>query len=128
MASKDYKNNAKIVNSIAPQAVAGNVNGAEVDTFGFEGVTLCAFGDGTAVGTVKIQASDTSGSGYVDAPADDVIGTQENDVNATDTAITIGYIGTKRYVRAVWTNTTGGDVCVSFSLACPHIAPVSGNE
>lgn len=128
MASKDGKNNCKFAGSIAPQAVAGNVNGSEVDTQGFEGVTLFAYGDGTAVGTIKIQDTDTSGSGYADVAAAYVIGTQDNAVDTTDTAVTIGYIGEKRYVRAVWTHTTAGDVSAAFALSCPHVAPVTGND
>jgi hypothetical protein len=128
MASQDGKSGVKFLGSIAPQAVTGDVNGAEVDTLNFEAVTLVAHGDGTAIGTVKIQATDISGSGYADASASEVIGTQDNDVNATDTEITIGYIGDKRYVRAVWTNTTNGDVAVGFNLGCASVSPVTGND
>jgi len=128
MATQDQKNNVKFLGTIAPQAVTGAVNGTEVDTLNFEAVTLFARGDGTAVGTIKIQASDVSGSGYADAAASEVIGTQDNDVNATDTEISIGYIGDKRYVRAVWTHTTNGDVAANFALGCPSVAPVTGND
>lgn len=127
MASKDGKNSCKIVNSVAPQSASGDVNGSEVDTQGFEGVTLSAFGDGTVVGTVKIQETDTSGSGYADAPASAVIGTQDVAVDTTDVVRTLGYIGDKRYVRAVFTHTTTGVVSVGFALSCPHVGPVTGN-
>lgn len=128
MAIKDQKSNIKFLGTIAPQAVTGDVNGTEVDTDGFEAVTLFAHGDGTAVGTIKIQETDTSGSGYSDAASTDVIGTQDNDVDTTDTEITIGYIGTKRYVRAVWTNTTNGDISACFALGHADVEPVSGND
>jgi len=59
MASKDYKNQTKSVVSIIPQTASGNVNGAEVDTKGFEGVTLkLSAAAGSVAGTVKIQESD----------------------------------------------------------------------
>lgn len=128
MASKDGKNCLKFLGSVAPQTVAGNVNGSEVDTDGFESVTLFAYGDGTAVGTIKIQETDTSGSGYADAAAADIIGTQDNAVDATDTVVTIGYIGSKRYVRAVWTHTTGGEVSAAFALGEAEVVPVTGND
>jgi hypothetical protein len=128
MSKRDGKSNCKRVASIVPQAVSGDVNGVEVDVKGFDAVTLVAHGDGTAVGTVKIQETDTSGSGYADVAAEDVLGVQDNAVDATDTSVTIGYIGLKRYVRAVWTNTTPGDVCVGFDLGHPALAPVSGND
>jgi len=53
MASKDYKNQTKSVVSIIPQTASGNVNGAEVDTKGFEGVTLkLSAAAGSVAGTV----------------------------------------------------------------------------
>lgn len=128
MSKRDGKSNCKRVASIVPQAVSGDVNGLEVDTLGFDAVTLVAYGDGTAIGTVKLQETDTSGSGYTDVVSDDVLGVQDNDVTATETVVTIGYIGLKRYVRAVWTNGTGGDVCVGVDLGHPALAPVEGND
>ena len=124
----DLKNDVKILKTIVPQTVAGDVNGDEIDRQGFGSMTLIALGDGTAVGTVKIQDSDTSGSGYADAASADIIGTNDNAVDATDTEVTIGYTGSKRYLRAVWTNTTGGEVSVCFAGGSPDLAPVSGND
>lgn len=128
MASKDYKNQTKSVVSIKPQTASGNVNGLEVDTKGFEGVTLkLSAGAGSVAGTVKIQESDTSGSGYADAGANDVIGTQGVAI-VQDDVVTIGYIGLKRYVRAVFTHSGNGEVCGVFDLECPHVGKTGANS
>jgi hypothetical protein len=124
---KDGKNNSKFEGSVAPQAAAADVNGSEVDLKDFDSCTLFAYGDGTFVGTIKIQETDTSGSGYTDAAAADVIGTQDVAVDTTNVVRTLGYIGSKRYVRAVFTHTTTGDVSAAFKLGCAHLSPVSGN-
>lgn len=129
MASKDLKNNISVEPSILPQTATGNVNGSEVDTKGFEGVTLVATLDDTvsAAGSFKIQETDTSGSGYTDVASDDILGT--NDVAAVGSdVVTIGYVGSKRYVRAVFTHSSNGDVCANFVLSCPHVAKTGANS
>ncbi len=128
MASKDYKNQTKSVVSIIPQTASGNVNGAEVDTKGFEGVTLkLSAAAGSAAGTVKIQESDTSGGTFTDAGANDVIGTQDVAIVQSH-VVTIGYIGFKRYVRAVFTHSGNGDICGVFVLECPHVGKTGTNS
>lgn len=124
---RDGKNGLKFVETVAPQAVTGDATGTGVDLKDFDSCTLFAHGDGTFVGTVKIQESDASGSGYADAAAADVIGTQDVAVDTTDAVRTLGYIGSKRYVRAVFTHTTNGDISGAFALGCAHLSPVSGN-
>ena len=127
MASKDQKSDFNVEPSILPQTASGNVNGSEVDTLGYEGVTLEATMDATAVGTFKLQESDTSGSGYTDVASDNVIGT--NDVAGVQSdVVTIGYIGDKRFVRAVFTHATTGVVCANVRLGCPNNAPTGANS
>ena len=128
MAIKDQKNIIKVLGTIAPQAALGNLTGTTVDVEGFEAVTLYGHGDATAIGTIKIQHSDASGSGFTDASATEVIGTQDIALNATYTDVTIGYIGSKRYVRAFYTDGTNGDVSAAFLLGHASISPVSGND
>jgi hypothetical protein len=129
MATKDLKNNVKFVGSLAPQALTAAADGTGVDVSDFESVTLIAYGDGTLVGKVELEESDSSGSGYTAVAAADCIGTNNSDVDATDTVITIGYIGQKQYVRAAWsTHTTNGDGAAVFALGHPAVAPVTGND
>jgi len=128
MATKDGKNNNKFLGSIAPQALTATADGSGVDTLGFESVTLIAHGDGTIVGNIELEESADNVT-FTAAAAADVIGTNNSAVNATDTEITIGYIGSKRYVRAAWsTHTTNGDLSAGFILGYPHDAPVTGND
>jgi len=127
--TNDLKNNINVEPSILPQTATANVNGAEVDIRGFDSATLVGTLDDTAsaAGTYKIQESDTSGSGYTDVSADDIIGT--NDVAAVGSdVVTIGYAGTKRYLRAVFTHSLDGDVCANFILAAPHVAKTGANS
>jgi hypothetical protein len=124
---REQKSTLKSLISIDPQTAAGNINGNEIDVKDFDSAKFVCSGDGTAVGTIKIQETDTSGSGYADAAAADVFGTQGEDVDATNTIRTLAYIGSKRYVRLVWTNTTGGVIAGTVELGCAHLSPVSGN-
>ena len=124
---KELKSTIKSEVAIAPVAATGDVNGNEIDLKDFDACTFVGLGDGTAIGTIKIQESDTSGSGYADAAAADVFGTQDEAINASDTVKTLAYLGSKRYVRLVWTNGTNGDIAAVAQLGCAHLSPVSGN-
>jgi len=128
MAIKDQKNILKVLGTIAPQAATGNLTGTVVAVEGFEAVTLYGHGDGTAIGTIKIQECATSGGTYTDVAAADVIGTQDIAINATYTDVTIGYIGSLGFVKAFYTDGTNGDVSASFILGHASISPVSGND
>lgn len=85
----------------------------------------------TAGITFVVQESDTTVAGDFSAVADaDLVGTEAGLAVAVDTldgvAIgTVGYIGTKRYVRVVATGTTGTDATVAgvWVLQAPRYAP-----
>ena len=85
---------------------------------------------GTGGFTIKLQHSDTLvGTDFADVPAAQVLGTAPVvDDNGDDNIIAggLGYVGAKRYVRAVLTGTANTDA-VAFivaSLGKPHRAPV----
>ena len=87
---------------------------------------------GTAAGfSVEIQESDTTTAADFTAVADaDLIGAESDLTVTADTADSvaigsIGYIGTKRYVRAVVTGTTGSNATVNgvWALQKPRYAP-----
>lgn len=124
---REQKSTIKSLVAIDPQAATGDVNGNEIDLKDFDSCTFVGLGDGTAIGTIKIQETDTSGSGYADAAAADVFGTQDEAINVSDVVKTLAYIGSKRYVRLVWTNGTNGDIAAAAQLGCAHLSPVSGN-
>jgi hypothetical protein len=85
---------------------------------------------GTAAGfAMKLQESDALvGAGFTDVAALDLIGanlTVTLDTADNVTAGVQGYVGNKRYVRAVFTGTTGTDavVWVNGIMGKPHRAP-----
>jgi len=134
---KDLKNNVK-VSPCAQQALSGttNVDGAEVDMKGFQSCmfslclkTVAATG---LTAEFKLQESDVSGSGFVDvADANDLIGEAVAiDQDDDDKCFSLGYVGYKRYVRAVLdvTANDGTDV-ISIQASQSHAdaKPVEGN-
>lgn len=126
----DDKNNHNLEPTIVPQSASGNVNGEEVNTLGYSSATLQGFLDATAVGSFKLQESNTSGSGFTDV-ADDFVITADS---SNDTAgvfseiVTLGYVGTKTFIRGVFTHTTTGIISASIDLGRPYIAPTGTNS
>lgn len=116
-------------------ASAGNI----VDVSNYAHVTLAYFtGTVTDAGTadgfsVEIQESDTTAAADFTAVADaDLLGTEAalavtDDASDTVPIGTIGYLGKKKYIRAVVTGTTGTNAVISgaWILQGPRYAPVS---
>lgn len=125
----DLKNNVKASISILAQTIGvATVNGSEIDQLGFGSATLfCTATTASVAGTVKIQESDTSGSGFADVASDDIIGTNGVAI-VEDDIVSIGYVGTKRYLRAVYTGTVSGDIVANFIQGTPDIAPTGANS
>lgn len=112
---------------------AGNI----VDVADYQAVTfLYQTGAVTDAGTadgfsVEIQESDTTAAADFTAVADIALVGLEADLDVTDDTTdsvavgSIGYIGTKRYVRAVVTGTTGTGAVVNgvWALQAPRYAP-----
>lgn len=123
----------------ANQTLSGTTPNASalIDTRGFSGATLylmtgAVTDAGTTAGfTMKLQHSDTTAAAdFVDVPAaqklgDDLTVTSDDDDNILVGGI--GYVGIKRYVRAVITGTTGTNAVVNVlaHLGKPHRAPVA---
>jgi hypothetical protein len=138
MSYQDLKNNTKQLVALPVSTInsATPVNGNEIDRRGFGSLTF-AVGTGTITAkgtsniTFEIQETNTSGSGYTAVADDDLIGLESVltvDNNADDNIIegTIGYIGTKRYVRIVATGSSdsNGVVFATAILGSPDLAPV----
>lgn len=138
MHKQDYRSDTTIAHGIlatlsGATPAAGNI----VDVRDYAGATLSLItGTVTDAGTAsgfafEIQESDTTADADFTAVADaDLIGTEAaltvTDDADDDTAIgSIGYIGTKRYLRVVATGTTGTDATVAgtWALQCPRYAP-----
>lgn len=118
------------LSGVTPNASAAfDVRGFSTATFDLETITVTDAGTVSGF-TMKLQHSDTLvGADFADVAAAEKIG---DDVTLTaETAAatigSIGYVGNKRYVRAVITGTTGTDavVFVKGNMGKPHRAPVT---
>ena len=110
-----------------------------VDMDGFDSLTYAlqtgAVTDaGTSAGfTMKLQHSETTtGADFADCVAADMVGgvltlAVTDDADDSVAVGMLGYIGTKRYVRAVVTGTTGTDAVVNAVAIkeCGRYAPVA---
>lgn len=112
LAARDLDKEISTANSLAPAARTSSTNGTGVDLANFRKAAVAfvvgAITDGTH--TFSVEESDSSGSGYSTVAAADLSGTPG--AAAANTNQEIGYLGTKRYIRAVTTITgspsTGG--------------------
>lgn len=112
MASRDLQNEVKVVASVIP--ILGNDDtegtGVGVDLLGFESaVMVCEIGisGDTLSGSVKILPTlqeSTDNSTFTDVAAADMIGAFTLVDDAAEDAVIqqVGYIGTKRYIRALF--------------------------
>lgn len=150
MANRDLISNVKTVKQLAGTYSTTQTPSTGVDTRGFDSVLVqCAIGTMTNVGgspneswTFALQHSDTSNSDFANVSSDDVIldsgnnaGSISSGVFATidaasedDAVYTVGYIGSKRYLRVVATaaNTPGATaIAVLYALGNPALAPAS---
>jgi hypothetical protein len=107
---QDMKNNMDAQTSLPPAARTATASGTGVDLSNFDGATVVfqvgTITDGTH--TPSIQESDDNAT-FTDVDPADLIGALGD--LASDANQRAGYVGTKRYVRAVSTvsgATTGG--------------------
>jgi len=108
---RDMKHNISAVQVFAPAAVTSTANGTTVDLAGFN---ACTFVFDIGVGTdggfaFSIEESDND-SDWTTVDAGDLIGTAPDITAAAspaedETIATVGYVGSKRYVRAAVTVT-----------------------
>ncbi|WP_105437519.1 hypothetical protein [Neorhizobium sp. T25_13] len=97
------------INSASQSAAA---DGLEIDRKGSQGLMFIVnTGSITSAGDfgVKVQESDTSGSGYTDADEEDIINGVPASLGATS-AYQVEYIGKKRYVRLALTKAGGTSI------------------
>lgn len=110
-------------------SAAFDVRGFSTATFDLETITVTDAGTSSGF-TMKLQHSDTLvGADFVDVPSDEKQGDDVTLTTETPAATigSIGYKGNKRYVRGVFTGTTGTDAVVNVRahLGKPHRAPVA---
>lgn len=130
--NRDLFNNVKSVSSIRPAAAhTATINGQEVDTQGFEScmieVQTGVITDG--VFDITLEETDTSGSGYTAVAAADRLGSLPSIIATSDNvAFKFGYIGNKRYLRVVATESTastGAFFTANVLLSNPRHAPAA---
>lgn len=131
MPIRDVNKNTAMAASITPAVRTTSVNGSAVDLGadgGHDGATVYfvvgTITDGTH--TPKLQES-ADNSSWSDVAASDQSGTLA--ALASTTHQKVGYVGSKRYIRAVVTVTgspsTGGDYAAVAALGRARTAPVS---
>lgn len=107
---RDFESNIKVSNSILPQSLTAAANGTGVDIRGYNKAVVVfhagAIGGTTPSFLFAVQESDDN-STFNDAAAADLQGTAPT-VTTTNTGTTVvGYIGNKRYLRAIAKTVTG---------------------
>lgn len=127
---KDLASNIGVRTVIAPAVATGNTTSSAIDRKGFESLAFVVHsgeiaGDGSF--SVKLQESDETGGGtFVDVDEKWLIGELDAPLAASSTG-KIGYIGHKRYVRAVLTKASGTSIAVGVIaiLGAAHSRPVA---
>lgn len=127
---KDTFHDTTVVASLAPAVQAATLKGGNVDLVGF-GSALMVVDTGAIASDgdygIAIQHSDTTTDGdFDDVDAADLIGSLPATLEASK-VYRQGYIGKKRYIRAVITKAGGTSIAAGavFVLGSPHLAPVA---
>jgi len=126
---RDLVSNIGAVQILAPAVLAATNTSAAIDLAEFGSAAIIVT-TGAIVGagdfTAKLQHSDLSGSGFVDADAADLIGALPASLEA-DGTVKLGYIGSKRFIRLVTTKNGGTSIAASALLikGNPRHSPVA---
>lgn len=132
---RDLRSNISPAVSVAPAADrTATISGAAVDLSGFDSAAAIAhFGAITDGGwTPSLEESDTGAFGGEEnaVVAADQVGAFVEAVGANDDTVQqVSYIGTKRYIRMVITESTASTTGAEFSglvvRGHPHLAPTA---
>lgn len=111
---RDHVNNVDAVASLVPAVQSATLKGSTVDLLGALGATLIISTGaiaGSGLYVMSIEESDTTTDGdFTEVAAAHLLGDDLPDALAASTVYRVGYIGTKRYVRAVITKTSGTSI------------------
>jgi hypothetical protein len=127
---RDLKSSIKPVQSLVPINRTAAANGAGVDTLGFNSAAVVfstgAIG-GTASPTFTFEVQESADNVNFTAVADADIRGIEPIVTAANQVSTVGYIGNKRYIRAILKTVAGTtptlDCAATVILGRPAAAP-----
>ncbi|NDV52169.1 hypothetical protein [Salipiger sp. PrR003] len=127
---RDIAPNIGVVQAVAPAVLSATATSAAIDLLGFEAAAL-VLNTGAIVSagdfTAKLQESDTTTSGdFTDVAAEHLVGSLPATLEA-DSVYKQGYIGNKRYIRAVLTKNGGTSIAGGAVIVKghPHDAPVA---
>ena len=114
---RDHVNNLDAVASLVPAVHSATLKGATVDLVGALGATLVVSTGaiaGSGLYVMSVEESDTDVDGnFTTVAAADLLGDDLPASLAASTVYRVGYIGTKRYLRAVITKTSGTSIAAS---------------
>jgi hypothetical protein len=127
---KDTYHDTKIAPSLVSAVQAATLKGDAVDLQGF-GSALMAVNTGAIASSglydVRMQESDTTTDGdFTDVAFADLLGSLPSSL-AASSVYRQGYIGKRRYIRAVITKQSGTSIAAGavFILGHPALAPVA---
>ncbi|TGP88927.1 MULTISPECIES: hypothetical protein [unclassified Mesorhizobium] len=111
---RDLANSLGVVQAVAPAVLTATNTSAAIDLLGFNGAAVI-INTGAIAGsgnfTPKLQESD-DGTTFTDVAAGDLIGSFPAALVAAS-ALKVGYIGNRRYVRTVLTLNSGTSIAAS---------------
>lgn len=127
---RDLKSNLKVLSTLAADSLTAAANGAGIDRRGFDSACIefnaGAIGGTTPSFTFQVQESDDN-STFTAVAAADLQGAAPIITTTNAGVTTVGYIGSKRYIRAAATAVTGTSptlLCAaSVVLGHPALAP-----
>jgi len=131
MSNIDIHHTIKAAASLVPAVHSATLAGASVDTSGFRSAELVVSTGaiaGSGLYSVALQESATTIDGdFTDVVAGDTLGDALPASLEASTVYRIGYRGSKRYIRAKITKTSGTSIAASatFILGHPAVAPVA---
>jgi hypothetical protein len=110
---RDIASNIGVDQSLAPVDYSATTKGTAVDLKGFNSAAVVVnTGAITSSGkyVVSVQESDTTTDGdFSDVDASQIVGSLPSEL-AASSSYKVGYIGNKRYIRAVITKTSGTSI------------------
>ncbi|OFW99184.1 MAG: hypothetical protein A3E78_14240 [Alphaproteobacteria bacterium RIFCSPHIGHO2_12_FULL_63_12] len=97
--------------TIAPQTIAGDLNGSTVDRSGAEAASVLFHIGAWTSGSIPFVVQDSDdGAAWSNVTAANLVGTAPTVTDATQdgTVVEVGYVGIKQYLRAIVTGSGGG--------------------
>lgn len=127
---KDIYSDVSVASTLVPAVQSATASGTAVDLQGYNSALLIVE-TGAIVSSglydIKLQESDTTTDGdFADVAAADLLGTLPADL-AASTVYRQGYVGNKRYIRAVITKQSGTSIAAGAVIVRghPNDAPVA---